>query len=47
MPDEDRVISLPYETDPRAVAKIIASCDAIAIILFGHIVASLHIVSNS
>ena len=28
MPDEDRVISLPYETDPRAVAKIIASCDA-------------------
>ena len=28
MPDEDRVISLPYETDPRAVAQIIASCDA-------------------
>jgi alpha-1,6-mannosyltransferase len=28
MPDEDRVISLPYETDPRAVAKIIASGDA-------------------
>ena len=28
MADEDRVISLPYETDPRAVAKIIASCDA-------------------
>lgn len=28
MPAEDRVISLPYEKDPRAVAKIIASCDA-------------------
>ena len=28
MPDEDRVIALPYERDPRAVAKIIASCDA-------------------
>ena len=28
MPAEDRVIALPYEKDPRAVAKIIASCDA-------------------
>lgn len=28
MPAEDRVISLPYEKDPRAVARIIASCDA-------------------
>ena len=28
MPDEDRVISMPYEKDPKAVAKIIASCDA-------------------
>lgn len=28
MPEEDRVISLPYEKDPRAVARIIASCDA-------------------
>lgn len=28
MPAEDRVISMPYEKDPRAVAKIIASCDA-------------------
>jgi len=28
MPPEDRVISLPYEKDPRAVARIIASCDA-------------------
>lgn len=28
MPAEDRVICLPYEKDPRAVAKIIASCDA-------------------
>jgi len=28
MPDEDRVIALPYERDPRAVARIIASCDA-------------------
>jgi len=28
MPDEERVISLPYEKDPRAVARIIASCDA-------------------
>mgnify|MGYP000327159649 CR=1 FL=1 len=28
MPEEDRVISMPYESDPRAVAKIIASCDA-------------------
>ena len=28
MPAEDRVISLPYEKDPRAVAKIIARCDA-------------------
>ena len=28
MPEEDRVISLPYEKDPKAVARIIASCDA-------------------
>ena len=28
MPAEDRVISMPYEKDPRAVARIIASCDA-------------------
>ena len=28
MPAEDRVISLPYERDPKAVARIIASCDA-------------------
>lgn len=28
LPAEDRVISLPYEANPRAVAKIIASCDA-------------------
>lgn len=28
MPPEDRVISLPYEKDPKAVARIIASCDA-------------------
>lgn len=28
MPPEDRIISLPYEKDPRAVARIIASCDA-------------------
>lgn len=28
MPPEDRVIALPYEKDPRAVARIIASCDA-------------------
>ncbi len=28
MPEEDRVISMPYEGDPKAVAKIIASCDA-------------------
>lgn len=28
MPPEERVIALPYERDPRAVAKIIASCDA-------------------
>lgn len=28
MPPEDRVICLPYEKDPRAVARIIASCDA-------------------
>jgi alpha-1,6-mannosyltransferase len=27
MPPEDRVIALPYERDPRAVARIIASCD--------------------
>ncbi|NBB65595.1 glycosyltransferase [Pseudomonas sp. ODNR1LW] len=28
MPAEDRVISMPYEKDPKAVARIIASCDA-------------------
>jgi len=28
LPPEDRVIALPYERDPRAVARIIASCDA-------------------
>ncbi|MFC0632346.1 glycosyltransferase [Brevundimonas balnearis] len=28
LPQEDRVISLPYERDPKAVARIIASCDA-------------------
>jgi len=28
LPAEDRVISLPYEKDPKAVARIIASCDA-------------------
>ncbi|MEJ8404914.1 glycosyltransferase [Brevundimonas vesicularis] len=28
MPEEDRVISMPYESDPKVVAKIIASCDA-------------------
>lgn len=28
MPEEDRVFSMPYESDPKAVAKIIASCDA-------------------
>ena len=28
MPPEDRVIAMAYETDPRAVSKIIASCDA-------------------
>ncbi len=28
MPEEDRVISLPYERDPRAVARIVASADA-------------------
>ncbi|MBL0947803.1 glycosyltransferase [Brevundimonas sp.] len=28
MPPEDRVIAMPYETDPKAVARIIASCDA-------------------
>ena len=28
MPPEDRVISMPYEKDPKAVARIIASCDA-------------------
>ncbi|WP_349310974.1 glycosyltransferase [Brevundimonas subvibrioides] len=28
MPAEDRVIAVPYERDPRAVARIIASCDA-------------------
>ena len=28
MPAEERVISLPYEANPKAVAKIIASCDA-------------------
>jgi alpha-1,6-mannosyltransferase len=28
LPHEDRVISLPYERDPKAVARIIAGCDA-------------------
>ncbi len=28
MPAEERVISLPYEANPRVVARIIASCDA-------------------
>jgi len=28
LPAEERVISLPYERDPKAVARIIASCDA-------------------
>ncbi|WP_339914452.1 glycosyltransferase [uncultured Brevundimonas sp.] len=28
MPAEERVISLPYEANPRGVARIIASCDA-------------------
>lgn len=28
MPAEDRVFALPYEKDPRAVARIVASCDA-------------------
>ena len=28
MSAEDRVIALPYERDPKAVARIIASCDA-------------------
>ena len=28
MPAEERVIALPYERDPKAVARIIASCDA-------------------
>ncbi len=28
MPAEDRVIALPYERDSKAVARIIASCDA-------------------
>lgn len=28
LPAEDRVISLPYEANPKAVSKIIASCDA-------------------
>lgn len=28
MPAEDRVIALPYERDPKAVARIVASCDA-------------------
>lgn len=28
MPAEERVISLPYEANPKAVARIIASCDA-------------------
>jgi alpha-1,6-mannosyltransferase len=28
VPAEDRVISLPYEANPKAVARIIASCDA-------------------
>lgn len=28
MPDEDRVIRLDYEKDPKVVARIVASCDA-------------------
>jgi alpha-1,6-mannosyltransferase len=28
LPAEERVISLPYEANPKAVSKIIASCDA-------------------
>jgi alpha-1,6-mannosyltransferase len=28
LPPEDRVISLPYESNPKVVARIIASCDA-------------------
>jgi len=28
LPPEERVISLPYEANPKAVARIIASCDA-------------------
>ena len=28
LPHEERVISLPYEANPKAVARIIASCDA-------------------
>ena len=28
LPAEDRVISMPYEANPKAVARIIASCDA-------------------
>jgi Glycosyltransferase len=28
LPAEDRVISLPYEANPKVVARIIASCDA-------------------
>ena len=28
LPREERVISLPYESDPRAVARIIGGCDA-------------------
>lgn len=28
LPAEDRVISLPYEANPKTVARIIASCDA-------------------
>jgi len=28
LPAEDRVIALPYERDPKAVARIVASCDA-------------------
>jgi len=28
LPAEERVISLPYEANPKAVARIIASCDA-------------------
>jgi alpha-1,6-mannosyltransferase len=28
LPPEDRVISLPYEREPKAVARLVASCDA-------------------